>query len=91
MLFIKRDQTLLDMTEQYTGTVDSLFLLATANGISITADLVPGNSLQEVPVIDSRVTNYFVQKKYDCTTYLKPVLTLGGIGYMKIGTSFKVS
>lgn len=91
MLHIKQNQNLLDMTVQYTGELSNLFLLAQLNGLSITADLTPGNNLNEVPVTDKRVSNLFAKIEYDCTTFLRPDLNKRGIGYMKIGTSFIVS
>ena len=91
MLTIKQNQNLLDMVVQHTGQLDNLFLLAQLNALSITGDLVAGHQLQEVPVTDKRVVNLFAKKEYDCTTFLKPVFTQGGIGFMKIGTSFIVS
>lgn len=81
---------MLDMAVQHTGELDNLFLLALANGKGITDDLVPGQSLQVVAVTDKRVTRVFEKIEYDVITVLKPALILGGIGYMQIGTSFKV-
>lgn len=91
MPVIKQNQTPLDMTVQYTGSLDNLFTVAMANGIGITDDLTPGNSIAEATATDKRVTNLFAKKEYDVTTGLRPILTLGGIGYMQIGTNFKVS
>lgn len=91
MLPIKQNQTMLDMSVQHTGDLSNLFLLAMANGKSITDDLVPGQELTAVPVTDKRVTRVFDKIEYDVTTAVKPGLILGGIGYMQIGTSFKVS
>lgn len=91
MLPIKQNQNMLDMTVQYTGVLDSLILLAQLNGVSITADLIAGNNLNEVPVVDNRVTSFFQKIEYDCTTVFRQALPPGGIGYMQIQTSFIVS
>ena len=90
MLPIKQNQTMVDMVVQHTGELANLFLISLTNGKSITEDLVPGQSLQAVPVTDKRVTRVFEKIEYDVITLLKPGLILGGIGYMQIGTSFKV-
>lgn len=91
MLSIKQNQTLPDMAVQHTGSMESLFLLAVLNKKSITTELVPGDSLQDVPVTDKRVTRAFAKIEYDVITIILPPPVPGGIGYMQIGNSFKVS
>lgn len=91
MPVIKQDQNMLDMVVQYSGSLDNLFTVALQNSLSATDSLTAGNSLQEMAVTNKRVVNLFARKEYDVNTVLRPILTLGGIGYMQIGTSFKVS
>lgn len=45
MQIILHNQSLLDVALQHTGTIESLFELALANGISITDDLTAGTPL----------------------------------------------
>jgi hypothetical protein len=91
MPVIKQNQTLFDMTVQYTGTLPNLFALAVDNYVGITDALTPGSSIKEPAVTDRRVVRVFAAFEYDVTTVLRPILTRGGIGYMGIGLNFKVS
>lgn len=92
MPIIKKNQTLLDMACQYAGTMEQLLTIAANNNKSITEDLTAGEELL-ITATDLGVTNYFKKRKdyLDAVTiYLGPEV-LGGIGYMKIGKSFKVT
>jgi hypothetical protein len=91
MLTIKPNQNMLDMVVQHSGELANLFLLAQLNGVSITANLTPGNNLKPVPITDKRVVSLFEKIDYDCTTFIKPGINSRGIGYMKIGATFIVS
>jgi len=92
------NQSLFDIANQAFGNVDAAFAFALANGMSLTAEIAPGASI-ELPGDESLKnvdqSNYFDKKKL--ATYvglpivgdLSPVF--GGIGYMGIEIDFIVS
>lgn len=86
---IKKHQTLSDFTAQHAGTLEALVLTASLNGVGITDDIEPGTQLQISTQVASAV-NYYKGGELDITTK-NVVGQLGGIGYMQIGTNFKVS
>lgn len=87
---LKQRQTVVDFACQYSGTMESLFELALLNGVSLTQDVAPGTALKAVPV-DLKTVDYYAASVLDIVTD-KTVNTMpGGIGYMQIGSSFKVS
>ena len=90
MPVIKQNQTLFDMAVQYTGSLENLFLVAVQNQLSITSELIPGNSIAAAAT-EKRVTRYFESIVYDVVTIHKFPLPPGGIGYMQIENNFKVS
>jgi len=87
---IKQQQTVIDFTCQQAGTLEALFEVAAANGISIT-EAVPAGTFLLVPEVDKKVIAFYENGKLDITTQQREVPVNGGIGYMQIGTSFKVS
>jgi hypothetical protein len=90
MPIIKQNQNLFDATVQHSGALSNLFAVAVANGIGITDALVPGNNLVIPAVTDKAVVKKFLNDFYDIIT-IEPDVVQGGIGYMQIGTTFKVS
>lgn len=91
MQIIKKHQNILDFTTQHAGTVTSLFVTAIANGIGITEDVAAGSLLMVAPA-DLKVVADLKSNKVDVISFMPPGgIFFGGIGYMKIGTSFKVS
>jgi len=94
MIYIIDNQSVLDLAIQESGSVMAAFEWAVKNGLSITDDLEPG---QTVTAADSNfkntdVTNYFKNKKQLIATGTKrpPVPPGLGIGYMQIGLNFKI-
>lgn len=87
---IKRFQTVVDYTVQNSGTLESLFEVAESNGVGITEDVAPG-TVMLAPETETKVTSFYDAKALDITTHATDAEALGGIGYMQIGSSFKVS
>src|SRR4051812_40740532 len=87
---IKRDQTAVDYTVQNCGTLESLFDVLELNGLSATGTIAPGTVLQ-APVVEKKVIGFYENSVFDIITILQDNLAPGGIGYMQMGTSFKVS
>jgi hypothetical protein len=87
---LKLRQTVIDFTCQHAGTVESLFVVAQLNGVSITENVPKGSLLKVSPVKVKNVRFYLDRSGLDIITDQDGV-TPGGIGYMQIGTSFKVS
>lgn len=59
---ILEGQSLLDASIQACGSVEGLFSLALANGISITEELPPGRLLEAPSPIDKDIVDYFSTK-----------------------------
>lgn len=95
------NQTILDIALQYTGSVSNSFKIAEANGKCIT-DLVSAGEFLIIP--DGIISEILTVKNYQ-NKQIKPatekaqnvslagseVPILKGIGYMQIGSTFKVS
>lgn len=96
MPIIKTRQNTTDLVAQYFGAIDSLFVMAQMNGISITEDVVPGNnlisltpSLSQVRGGSQQVVNYYLKTGLDIASEPLPIDNAfpranGGIGFMKI-------
>lgn len=88
---IKTRQTVIDFTVQNCGTMDALFDVALLNGISLTDPVAPGTILL-APVEELTVISFYQKnRELDITTDDRILPMPGGIGFMQIGTSFKVS
>jgi hypothetical protein len=92
---VLHNQSLLDFTVHHCGKFDSLVALAISNGISPTAEILPGTLLEVPDTIDKAddIVNFFMVKNIEpaCDfvgNTLPDVLT--GIDYMIIGTDFIV-
>ncbi|MXV37668.1 hypothetical protein GO491_03085 [Flavobacteriaceae bacterium Ap0902] len=91
------NQSTLDVMLQHTGSLESIFDVAVVNDLSITDDLVPGQSL-EIPtdvVKDSDILNYYTAKQVQPATAINIEFDytekLEGISIWAINNDFKVS
>jgi hypothetical protein len=90
-IILKKQQNNLDFVTQHSGTLEGLFDMALRNSISITETIAPGTALK-VQATDEGVVDHFKKRKIDVTSIeASNAVQPGGIGYMQIGTSFKVS
>ena len=95
---ILHNQSLLDLAIQHTGSVENAFAIAVANGLSLTDELVSGESLS--------LTAYGIQQNKDILGYyqakrLQPATAINnqesriekleGIDYWVISTEFIIS
>jgi hypothetical protein len=89
---LKKHQTFLDYTTQHSGSLDGLFEMAQLNGLTITENVVPGTSLQKL-VFNNRVAEEYKKMGVDVVSNkdLGIEITVGGIGAMQIGNTFKTS
>ncbi|HYH14169.1 MAG TPA: hypothetical protein VD794_03050 [Flavisolibacter sp.] len=89
--YIHNDQTLLDFTCQHAGTMEALFDVALLNNVSITEKVEP-QELKAIP-IEKAIVSFYLTSKQNIVTDLTENQTQfpGGIGYMQIGNTFKVS
>lgn len=92
------NQNLLDISIQHTGTVENCFIIAVANGLCISDDLIPGQKLiiPDDVVINNEILNYYTAKEIQPATAYplsvgEEIEEQSGIGYMQIGSTFKVS
>lgn len=94
---ILHNQTLIDVAIQYNGFITNAFELALKNRLSVTDELIPGQTI-EVPVsnlIDTELVSFFKSKKQIIATGFngsehEDILPQLGIGTMAIGTTFIV-
>lgn len=94
---VLHNQSILDISIQYTGMVENCFAIAIYNDLSVSDLLVPGSSL-EIPddlELNENVINYFLIEQLQPATGLtakeaEEIPTLKGIGYMIIQSTFKL-
>ncbi|WP_312399474.1 hypothetical protein [Chryseobacterium sp.] len=94
---VLHNQSLLDFSIQHTGSVANAFVIAVANGFSVSDLITAGTSLQipDTIQITSNILNYYKAKKIQPSTGLtveqiEEIPTLKGIGYMVLSQTFKV-
>ncbi|WP_295668637.1 hypothetical protein [uncultured Mucilaginibacter sp.] len=90
------NQSLIDFSLNHCGCLDSLLMVALANGLSITDDLVAGQVLT-IPsdaIIDTTIRDYFYAKNVIPALWITArdleIVTQVGIGQMRIGTTFTI-
>lgn len=91
MIVAQAGQTLIDISLQGSGTIENLFALAAANGLSITNDLTAGQDVDFEPIIKvQKVLDYYAAKNIFPASGLTAaaIIPSGGIGFMIIGTDF---
>lgn len=93
---ILHNQSLFDLSIQYTGEVNNAFLIAKANDLSVSDLLVPGNKIT-IPgsvFMNNDIYGYFTNKKIKpatgYTSENEPTV-LEGIGVWILGKNLKVS
>lgn len=88
-IILLHNQSLLDIALQYTGTAESVFAIAQANGMSVSAILDAGTEVF-LPInlnTNSEIKNYYQARSLQPATlyeYIKPA----GIGVMIIEDNF---
>lgn len=90
---VKDRQTLFDIAIQCLGIVDRVFDVAQLNGLAITDQLVSGQVLMlpDVNFEQADVVDFFTHPWYPASGDDDNELPFGGIGFMQIGSNFKVS
>ena len=87
-------QSLFDIAIQAAGTVEAVFDIALANGISITDDLEPGTVLVVPAVLNRQVAEYYRVNNIRPATALSAQdmeFALDGIGAWRVEYDFEVS
>ncbi len=91
---VLHNQTLLDLAIQYTGSVENAFMIAGQNNLAVSSYLVAGYELQipEGTPFNRDIYDYYSAKQLKpATSYADTSAeTARGIGYMRIGGTFKV-
>lgn len=92
---LQKHQNNIDFVCQHAGTLEWIFEMALLNGISVTEIPVPGSRIK-VKAIDTKTVAAFIGKEYNIMSNPDVVggvivFPPGGIGYMKIESTFKVS
>lgn len=94
-IIILHNQSILDISIQYTGSFNNAFQIAVANGKAVSDMLVSGATL-DIPddlEINNDVLNYYKAKSVKPSTSVTDLEALTerrGIGWMKVATTFKV-
>ena len=90
---VEHNQSVLDVTLQHFGNIDSLFELITLNNLSITDDLIYGSEVEIGNPVSNDVIDTYIDKKIIPATDLDKDQELlpEGIGYWTIGIDFVVS
>lgn len=91
----KQGQSFFDKVIEQTGNIENVFEMALINGKSITADLIIGESLKTSGKINNSIVELFGENNKPATALnndlLESIVNPGGIGFMKIQSTFKVS
>ena len=94
---ILHNQSVLDLAIQSNGTVLSVFELMLKNGLSLTAELVPGQTIEIVESVlkYNQIVDYLSGKQLVVATGFngsqnQNIIPKLGIGSMVIGTTFIV-
>lgn len=87
---ITNNQTWLDITCQATGTLDNLFAIALANGVSITDVPIAGAEAVIAGDIHKNKENYLKEKNVVIGTRDDSTATMEGIGYWYLENDFEV-
>lgn len=93
---VKEGQSLLDVALQSTGSMESLIAIACANDIPVDAELTTEQVLtipQDARSVRKVQQSYQINDTVPATSYTlyDKALNKGGIGFMFIGGTFKVS
>lgn len=91
MPIIKERQSITDMAVQYAGDAAMAPVIAKANNVSVTSDVEAGTFMIIPAVSNKEVANFFERNGYAPAMKINTSTRPGGIGYMQIGTDFKVS
>ena len=90
-LTVDQGQWMADLAVQHSGDIEALFSLCRLNDLSPTLDLTPGAVLVNTAPVNPKVVTYFgAQKLKPATKDDAIVIRPGGIGFMQIGTTFRV-
>lgn len=88
---LQKQQSIVDFVLQHTGSVEGLFDVALLNGNTPTAELQPGTVLSAA-VLEQGIADYFINNGLQVSSSeVNEKVLPGGIGFMQIQTSFKVS
>ena len=99
MAIVLHNQSLLDFAIQHTGSVANVFLIAQANGLAVSDELVAGSELTipDTVVLDTDIKNYYTSRAIQPATALTTIIddntepSPEGIGYWIIGDDNIVS
>ena len=94
MITVLNRQSLLDIAIQHTGSVFNAFDIALANGLAVSEMVEPG-AILILPEVEQNtdILNYYSAKKIQPATALQDLKIIEekrGIGWMKVGRTFKV-
>lgn len=90
MATVNAGQSIMDFSEENTGAIDHIFIIALANGIGITDDLEGGMELDFPPAVYSKkvLDTYRLKGIHPGNGEIIDDVEPVGIGFMKIGVDF---
>lgn len=87
-----KSQSMFDLAIQMGGSVETVFTLALKNELSVTSEILPGQTIESADVLDEQIADYYRVKNIRPATFSgQEILTLAGIRYMSIDENFIVS
>lgn len=92
-MIVQQGQNMMDLAVQHSGDCTALFAFAMKNGISVTEEIASGMDLIVPEVINIGVVKYFSDKTIIPAfekAKANPIVGGRGIGFMRIGSDFKV-
>ena len=93
-IIVKDRQTLLDVALESSGSVEAAMELAILNGRSLTSELIDGDRLTSVEVVDAKVVERYSAECISPATEVavegKLTMSYQRIGYMAVGVDFEV-
>jgi len=91
----KQGQSFLDLVIQGTGSIENAFIMALANGVSITQNLNIGDELKPTQITNASVVNGFNENNIPATALIDSEESLlnssEGIGEMIIEATFEIA
>lgn len=86
---IKNGQSLIDVAIQQSGDAGNAVALAIQNDLSLTENLGVGNNIQNAPVTNQSIVDFFNTELKNPATK-DNVVEGQGIGFWGLGTTFKI-
>ena len=89
-IIVRPGQTLSDIAVQHLGSAEGVFALASANGLSVTDELVGGSVVELGEILDKRSARFYSNKINKPSANIKEDIR-DGIGRWVVGETFTIT